>query len=199
MKNIKILALLALIYFLIVGTRDFVAGWTDASNEPMETLNVTLPLNAIQITDSLAYAEGVVHYPYVVNRIKVYADKEMVGTSGWFTVVNILGAFATLFMMYGIYCLVRLVLSITRRSEVFSRVNIWRIRCFAYGGLAMALYTSLIDWMEYNELASKVQLTGYEVDAYSPTGAIFLSLVLALLAEIFVAAVKIKEEQDLTI
>ena len=51
----------------------------------------------------------------------------------------------------------------------------------------------------YHDLASQVQLEGYEVLPYSFKYAWFNYMLLALFTEIFAIGVKIKEEQDLTV
>lgn len=101
--------------------------------------------------------------------------------------------------LYGIYCLIRMVLSVTRHGEAFTDRNVRRIRFFTYGVILCCLVMEVDAWMSYNEIASQVQFAGYTVAPYSlKYGWTFLA-VFALLTEIFAAGVQIKKEQDLTI
>ena len=92
----------------------------------------------------------------------------------------------------------RLVLTATK-GEVFVRKNVRRMRIFVYALISVSLLFELQQWGIYHDLASQVQLEGYEVLSYSFKYAWFNYMLLALFTEIFAIGVKIKEEQDLTV
>ena len=105
--------------------------------------------------------------------------------------------FAIIPFFVGIYCLIRLLVSISKR-EVFTSDNVARLRFFTYSFAALYGLMTLHDWLNHLEAVKQVALLGYEVVASHDTD--FTSLVIIILfTEIFAAGVKIKEEQDLTI
>ena len=103
-----------------------------------------------------------------------------------------------LLCFYGFYCVVRVILSVSR-GEVFTQENVRRMRFFAYPVMAAAFVLELYQWMLYDYMASQVMLEGYRVANYTLEYPLFCYLMLVLFTEIFAAGVKLKEEQDLTI
>ena len=111
--------------------------------------------------------------------------------------MNFFAMFAIIPFFVGIYCLIRLLVSISKR-EVFTSDNVARLRFFTYSFAALYGLMTLHDWLNHLEAVKQVALQGYEVVASHDTD--FTSLVIIILfTEIFAAGVKIKEEQDLTI
>ena len=103
-----------------------------------------------------------------------------------------------LFALYGIYCMFRTVVSVTR-GEVFTQKNVRRMRLFIYSLLLAMACIELSQYMNYQMMADQIRLTGYEIASYSTKTHWFTYAILTLFTEIFAAGVKIKEEQDLTI
>lgn len=101
--------------------------------------------------------------------------------------------------VYGVYCLIRVLICITRQ-DIFSRRNIWWLRWIAYGQLAVTSLSFLLNWSTEQAVLAQVSLPGYQVTGVTPIPLQWDSVILiVLLTEIFATAVKIKEENDLTI
>lgn len=101
--------------------------------------------------------------------------------------------------VYGVYCLIRVLICITRQ-DIFSRRNIRWLRWIAYGQLAVTSLSFLLDWSIEQAVLAQVSLPGYQVTGVTPIPLQWESVILiVLLTEIFATAVKIKEENDLTI
>lgn len=101
--------------------------------------------------------------------------------------------------VYGVYSLIRLLICITRQ-DIFSRRNIRWLRWIAYGQLAVTSLSFLLNWSIEQTVLAQVSLPGYQVTGVTPIPLQWESVILiVLLTEIFATAVKIKEENDLTI
>lgn len=101
--------------------------------------------------------------------------------------------------VYGVYCLIRVLTCITRQ-DIFSRRNIRWLRWIAYGQLAVTSLSFLLNWSIEQAVLAQVSLPGYQVTGVTPIPLQWDSVILiVLLTEIFATAVKIKEENDLTI
>lgn len=85
-------------------------------------------------------------------------------------------------------------------TRYFSRRNIRWLRWIAYGQLAVTSLSFLLDWSIEQAVLAQVSLPGYQVTGVTPIPLQWNSVILiVLLTEIFATAVKIKEENDLTI
>lgn len=101
--------------------------------------------------------------------------------------------------VYGVYSLIRVLIWITRQ-DIFSRRNIRWLRWIAYGQLAVTSLSFLLNWSIEQAVLAQVSLPGYQVTGVTPIPLQWDSVILiVLLTEIFATAVKIKEENDLTI
>lgn len=101
--------------------------------------------------------------------------------------------------VYSVYCLIRVLICITRQ-DIFSRRNIRWLRWIAYGQLAVTSLSFLLNWSIEQAVLAQVSLPGYQVTGVTPIPLQWDSVILiVLLTEIFATAVKIKEENDLTI
>ena len=101
--------------------------------------------------------------------------------------------------VYGVYSLIRVLICITRQ-DIFSRRNIRWLRWIAYGQLAVTSLSFLLNWSIEPAVLAQVSLPRYQVTGVTPIPLQWESVILiVLLTEIFATAVKIKEENDLTI
>ena len=202
MKAIKILAVLALVMFVIAevgdGIRGFKDGWNEADEQGALKMHTPFTLNleaenALVLDTLKNQADGKL-LPYVMDRAEVDGLKYPAWFGwGWLLIMP----FALLFF-YAFYCVVRVILSVSR-GEVFTQENVRRMRFFAYPVMAAAFVLELHQWMLYDYMASQVMLEGYRVASYTLEYPLFCYVMLALFTEIFAAGVKLKEEQDLTI
>lgn len=213
MKRISILGILAIFalalnIFFAIGSnlKDFKQGFEDGQktgstygaqadshvfraevrvtpiSSPSDSLNLQLPGETIKM-------------PYQVSEITC-----LIKETPTMLATVILAALATIVLVtYGIYCLIRVLIRITRQ-DVFSRRNIWWLRWIAYSQLAFTLISHLLNWSIEQAVLAQVSLPGYQVTGVTPIPLQWDSAILiVLLTEIFATAVKIKEENDLTI
>lgn len=213
MKKISILGILAILVIVAEFTYAMIAGWVDMKNSFLEGYNsvnvhsgtpqpeysglfdkVYVDVRPLETTavDSLTNRFADKSVPYQVKRIGT-----VIVPTVWSSIVNFFAIFAIIPFFVGIYCLIRLLVSISKR-EVFTSDNVARLRFFTYSFAALYGLMTLHDWLNHLEAVKQVALLGYEVVASHDTD--FTSLVIIILfTEIFAAGVKIKEEQDLTI
>lgn len=198
MKPIKILAVLALVLFVVAevgdGIRGFRDGWNEADLKMHAPFTLKLEAENALVLDTLKNQVDGKLLPYVMDRAEVDGLKYPAWFGwGWLLIMPF-----TLLCFYGFYCVVRVILSVSR-GEVFTQENVRRMRFFAYSVMAAAFVLELYQWMLYDYMASQVMLEGYRVASYTLEYPLFCYIMLALFTEIFAVGVKLKEEQDLTI
>ena len=205
MKRIRILAVLVIIVFLFVelgdAGRGFMDGWNEGGEQrEFSSFPISLSLQAHEAakTDSVFCPQLNTYASYEIETVSVNSAGAGIEPSAWRTVLMIVSMLLALFMIYGFYCLFRMVFFVTK-GDVFTRKNVYRMRCFAYGVILVSICMEAGSWLQYTEVASQVQFAGYEVASYTLKGEWLFYIILALLTEIFAVGVKLKEEQDLTI
>lgn len=202
MKTIRILAVLALILFVVEEMGDFAKGFMRSWNETVENTKlkltdpITLELDAketLNISTLYNKANGQ-ELPYIMKE----ADVDGLEYPAWYK-WHIWAALPFIvFGLYGFYSVLRLIITVSC-GVVFTKTNVYRMRIFVYSLLAAGMFMELCKWLLYNSMASQVSLEGYEVVGYSLSCPWFSYIMLALFTEIFAIGVKLKEEQDLTI
>lgn len=217
MKHLSILGILAIfalslnIYFAIGSNfKDFKQGFEDAqrtdnihssvydmqadphafmaevmvtpTSVPNDSLNLQLPGETVKV-------------PYHVSKITCLIKETPI-----MLVTIIFAALVVIVLsVYGVYCLIRVLIRIARQ-DIFSRRNIWWLRWIAYGQLAVTSLSYLLNWTLEQAVLAQVSLPGYQVTGVTPMPMQWDSAILiVLLTEIFATAVRIKEENDLTI
>lgn len=151
------------------------------------------PLPRTQI-DSLTNNRIDWKIPYKITEIETY-----VKPSAWYLLPLVVGCLGAIAFLYGFYCLIRLLISISRR-EIFTQTNIWRLRWFTYILVTAQLGLAISEWAIGRAAMQQISLPGYEIlNPSSYTTSPTLLIVIVLFTEIFAVGVKIKEEQDLTI
>mgnify|MGYP002658812932 CR=1 FL=1 len=202
MKAIKILAVLALVMFVVAEVGDGIRGFRDGWNAKDEQaalmmhapFTLKLEVENALVLDTLKNQADGKSLPYVMERAEVDGLTYPAWYGwGWLLVIP----FSLLFI-YGFYCVVRVILSVSR-GEVFTQENVRRMRFFAYPVMVGAFVLELYQWMLYDYMAAQVMLEGYRVASYTLKYPLFCYVMLVLFTEIFAAGVKLKEEQDLTI
>lgn len=201
MRKIKLLALLVIVAFVVQDLVGMFSGFTDGLHAAGDSTEYNAHFDlAVRPTDALVpdTLQGVtngVKAPYWATRIEGYGR---IQKSVPQVVLNITAFPLALFVLYGIYCLIRLVISVLRGS-VFTRKNVRRMRIFVYSTLLLGVLFELMSYASYLNVTAHVDIPGYEV-AYGGLEYTWLPyLLLALFTEIFAIGVKLKEEQDLTI
>lgn len=201
MRKIKLLALLVIVAFMVQDLVGMFSGFTDGLHAAGDSTEYNAHFDlAVRPTDALVpdTLQGVtngVKAPYWATRIEGYGR---IQKSVPQVVLNIVAFPLALFVLYGIYCLIRLVIAVLRGS-VFTRKNVRRMRIFVYSTLLLGVLFELMSYASYLNVTAHVAIPGYEV-AYGGLEYTWLPyLLLALFTEIFAIGVKLKEEQDLTI
>lgn len=209
MKKFRILGIVAILVIAMEFIFSFTAGWKDASDSFMEGFNsahqkehpfdtyrsVAVEVRPLETTrlDSLTNCITKENVPYKIEGVYV-----PILPSFWSTIVMFFGLFSAFAILGGIYCLIRLLIAISKR-DVFSRTNVVRIRIFTYSLVVFQFLNSLIEWLDHLEVIKQVALKGYEIRNFHLSADWTLLAVLILFTEIFAVGVRIKEEQDLTV
>ena len=180
MKKISILGILAILVIVAEFTYAMIAGWVDMKNSFLEGYNsvnvhsgtpqpeysglfdkVYVDVRPLETTavDSLTNRFADKSVPYQVKRIGT-----VIVPTVWSSIVNFFAMFAIIPFFVGIYCLIRLLVSISKR-EVFTSDNVARLRFFTYSFAALYGLMTLHDWLNHLEAVKQVALLGYEVVA----------------------------------
>ena len=199
MKRIRILAVLVGVVFLFTGLRGGVQGVIDGWNEAGDNREFNFPTSVsvkadkTVAADSLFNSEMKQQIPYRIEALQTDID-----VSVWSTVLDVAMFPIALLCLYGVYCMARMVVSVTRK-EVFTRKNVKRLRIFIYVMILTGIFMELRHYCQYCDIVSQIHLSGYAIEPYSLKSPWAFFLLFALFTEIFAVGVKIKEEQDLTI
>ena len=206
MKKIKILALLAVVMFIVQDltdmTRGFSDGWRDAKEGTEfggmpSTLFVVRPTEAL-VPDTLQGRVSGVKVPFWATQVE--AQGKVDPSVAMKVTMLVLIPVAPL-MFYGIYCLIRLIVSVVRGS-VFTRKNVRRMRFFVYSIMLAGVVAELFGWFSYQNAVEHVLLPGYEL-VYSGLKYEWVAyFLLALFTEIFaigkISLGELAEKIDLT-
>lgn len=211
MKHISLLGILTIL--ILIG--EFVCSLPDMSKEIQEGFNDGMAENKTVLTDN-GTAKQLEHlFQVTVNVTPVErTPSDSVQTlpshqvaqmdcyiepSVSFMLIGVLFIPAVFIALYGMYCLIRLLIRISRR-DVFSRKNCRWLRWFTYSYTGFSAILGLQHLLLERSALQQIQIPGYTVDGIACLGFDWGTLaVMVLLTEIFAAGVKLKEEQDLTI
>ena len=211
MKKINILGIIAIIVFIasIIGTfGDFKEGAIDGWNHTDQMRSDSIYRNPNKVTythfnvqkleDSIqskvANKQLYMNVPYEVNSISTYVEP-----STWHNILQMLLFPLAIALLYGFYCLIHFLISISKK-EVFTDMNVHRIRWLVYSLFATQLIVALINWLAEQAAIAQINLPGYEIVSNAFMEIDWISMIVTiLLTEIFAIGTKIKEEQDLTI
>lgn len=211
MKKIKIIGIICILVILgetvFSFTEDFQKGAQSAKDgwgaaERCATFNHAIPCfievkPVAETQDSLYNTALKQQVPYVTSQVETWT--QLPGWNFSLMILMILMSIAAFSYLFGFYCLIRLLISTTRR-QVFTKKNVFRIRLFAYSQAASLALLGLYDWMITHYAMQQLQFPGYEITGGGEVEVNWtLIMITILLAEIFAAGVKIKEEQDLTV
>lgn len=201
MRNIRILALLVIVAFITEvimshGTTSFREGWNSAGNSreySLSTIDIAINPAGNAPTDSLFNNTLKQDIPYLMTSLETKIEPSFANK-----LVMTLTIPFILFALYGFYCMVRVVISVSR-GQVFTRRNANRMRIFVYSMILIGLGMEIYEYILHQDAVSQIQFGTIELASYELRFSWFSYLLLALFTEIFAAGVKMKEEQDLTI
>lgn len=104
-----------------------------------------------------------------------------------------------LMTLVALYCFIRLILSI-RKKDIFNPSNVFRVRLISATFIIASIVKTLIRYMNHDLATESIHLSGYEIQTIQiPWHMFLIALLLTVFAEIYAQAIKLKEEQDLTI
>lgn len=207
MKRFRILGIIAIIMMAMHFIDFFYNEWNDVQKawkdgydmglhaRPADATLVNITVKPLSTTaiDSIANSKYGRPMPYEISGFRTYIKSPI-----WYFLLLFLGMPCMICSLYGFYCLIRLFISISRR-QVLTPTNVWRLRWFTYSQIAMDVLIYLSKWLLDSAL-NQISLPGYEIVGVSEHPGSWVTIALFLLfTEIFAVAVKLQEEQDLTI
>lgn len=201
MKKIRILALLVIVVFIAEvimssGTADFRRGWNSAGNSrelKFSTVDISIKAEKNIAVDSLFNSVIQQNVPCRMSSLETEIQPSFINK-----LILMLAFPLVLFALYGFYCMIRVVISVSR-GKVFTRENVNRMHLFVYSIILLGICMETYEYLLHKDAVSQIQFSGYELTSYALTFSWFSYLILALFTEIFAVGVKMKEEQDLTI
>lgn len=199
MKQIKLLTILIVLFFVGVASRDLYAGFSDAWNErptvPAGDLTVSLDVRTVdeQMCDSVYNAS-------LGRMVRTIPDSLRVGVdpSDWDLIFGFAQFPVAICCIYAFFCMVNLIMRVLR-GRVFVPENVRAMRLFIYSMIVFEVLKEVQLYMSYAIAVSQIRPEAFVVKPYFLQASWGLMLLLALFTEIFAAGVKIKEEQDLTV
>lgn len=201
MKKIRILALLVIVVFVAEvimsnGTADFRRGWNSAGNSrelKFSTVDISIKAEKNIAVDSLFNSVIQQNVPCRMSSLETEIQPSFINK-----LILMLAFPLVLFALYGFYCMIRVVISVSR-GKVFTRENVNRMHLFVYSIILLGICMETYEYLLHKDAVSQIQFSGYKLTSYALTFSWFSYLILALFTEIFAVGVKMKEEQDLTI
>ena len=140
MKKIQILAILVIVALVFTGLKGGIEGAVDGWNQAgdsrefdFSTVNVAVKADETLIADSLFNSVAKRNIPYCIETLETQVEESV-----WGVVLNILMFPVAFAGLYGFFCLIKMVMAVTRR-EVFIRDNVFRMRVFIYTIILMGL------------------------------------------------------------
>lgn len=206
--KLNILCFLLLIAFAGCMYNAFLGGMEGASDasrgdignklQPLFYVNV-VPTEGNELNDSIpSVIEKGNFLKYHITSIKI--EQENTPKDAFIQLVmGIIAIPFSLITLGALYCFIRLILSI-RKKDLFNPSNVFRVRLISTTIIVASIIKTLAQYINYDIATHSIQLSGYKVESVQIPWSMFLSaLLLAIFAEIYAQAIKLKEEQDLTI
>ena len=179
---------------------DMIEGFKDAQEDSKTSpanrhQSMTISVKATDTTtkDSLFNQNSKQQLPYTIQEIKMETTTPL-----WYKIATGVKIPFVFFALFGFFCLIRMVISVTR-GQVFIKKNVILMRLFIYSIILYSAIMEISDYFLYQEWTSQLIIKGYEIADYNTTEPWLEFFILALFTEIFAVGVKMKEEQDLTI
>lgn len=180
MKHLSILGILAIfalalnLYFAIGSNfNDFKQGFEDGQKSSTYDTQAdshgfraeirVIPISTPSDSLNLQLPGKTVKAPYQVSEITC-----LIKETPTMLITIIFSALGVIVLsVYGVYCLIRVLICITRQ-DIFSRRNIWWLRWIAYGQLAVTSLSFLLNWSIEQAVLAQVSLPGYQVTGVTP-------------------------------
>ena len=211
MKHIKIIGIVLFSIYLIISVTDMVRGFNDACTPTvwanaypikndhgfihlMEGLNVVETDSRHTLADSVYNTALRRNVPLRVEQISTPIE---ISAATHYTALTLTGITALL-ALFGFYCLVRFYISLCR-GDVLTLRNVRRLRTFMgfYVLFMLAHEGQRLVWMGLAK--SQLALQGLRISESLTRFDWTDILLLIFLTEVFAVAVRLKEDQDLTV
>lgn len=182
----------------IEGSNDAARGDIKNKLKPLFYVNV-VPTEGNELNDSIPSTIQQGNFlKYHITSIKI--EQENTSKDTIFNILTgIIAIPFSLICLAALYCFIRLILSI-RKKDIFNPSNVFRVRLISATIIAASIIRTLMKYINYDIATHSIQLSGYQIESVQIPWSMFLSaLLLAVFAEIYAQAIKLKEEQDLTI
>lgn len=182
----------------IHGSNDAARGDIKSRQKPLFYTNV-VPIKGNELNDSVPsiIKEGD-FLKYHIASIKV--EQENIPKYELTTIiVGIIMLPFSLMTLAALYCFIKLIFSI-RKRDIFNSANVFRVRLISATIIVASIVRTMIKYINYDIATQSIQLSGYEIETIQiPWNMFLVALLLAVFAEIYAQAIKLKKEQDLTI
>lgn len=203
MKTVRILGIIVIVALIGSALKNAIPGFIDGWNEA--EAHHDLPAGWTYTSVPVKYYKGEAARDSLFNQTlqcNVPAEATEVFTfihhNKWMDIITVAFLPFALLGIYGFYCLIRLLISVSR-GEILIRKNIRRLRFFIYPLMGVFALFELQNYILYRIATSELVSSEYVFDEFHLKYSWTFMLVIALLTEIFAQAVRIKEENDLTI
>ena len=172
MKTFKILGLIALLAMLFEFVGSFKDGWNEVDEFASISMERTdpgydkaIPIMFDVLPDtavSLVNPQIGVSVPAGFTKCRSY-----ISISGMTIFANVLLVITGLASLYGFYCLIRVLISVVRK-DIFSPLNIRRMRWSIYSIVFYHIAKYFQMWSETQDAIVQLKIPGYTIQAASP-------------------------------
>ena len=182
----------------IEGSNDAARGDIENKLKPLFYVDI-VPTEGNELNDSIpSVIEKGNFLKYHITSIKIEQENTPKDTLIQI-VMGIITIPFSLIILAALYCFIRLILSI-RKKDLFNPSNVFRVRLISASIIVASIIRTLVKYINYDIATHSIQLSGYQIESVQIPWNMFLSaLLLAIFAEIYAQAIKLKEEQELTI
>jgi len=158
-----------------------------------------MPKSSLVFTDSLYNLKSHTKVPVMHSELEVKLNSSTcnIGTTITSALLSLSYMIA---IVFSFYYFIKVISSINK-SIIFDWKNVKRLRFLGTALLLSFLIDSIICVLELYKIKNTIEFAGYNIDGLDllQTTNLILGLVSFIVAEIFAIALKMKEEQDLTI
>ncbi len=213
MKRIKILGIVLFSLFLILTFMDFYkgfsdgyhgssAGWRDVTDVEFDggKISYVNGIDVVELDNNNTICDSI-YNSYLGNKVparinelttQIYIDNVT------FYICRVVEIIVAMLGLYGIICLIKMYISICKGSVLTSK-NASRLRKFMYFFMAFKLVKEIHRYVFLTSIENQLEFKGMKLAEDLTMFDWTDMFIMIFLTEIFVLAVKLKEEQDLTI
>lgn len=213
MKHIKILGIVLFSLFLILTFMDFYkgfsdgyhgssAGWRDVTDVEFNggKISYVNGIDVVELDNNNTICDSI-YNSYLGNKVparinelttQIYIDNVT------YYICRVVEIIVAMLALYGIICLIKMYISICKGSVLTSK-NASRLRKFMYFFMTFKLFKEIHRYVFLASIENQLEFKGMKLAEDLTMFDWTEMFIMIFLTEIFVLAVKLKEEQDLTI